>query len=1370
MAGDTPSGRLPPTLELKWTDYPSLAAALPLPTSGKLEYAMRALRLGQYPRASKAFEALLISNGSSCVILGYSEFLRRIGLNHQRIELIENHLRSLDQVSNSLEDPKSFSTPLQKDAVRHLLSLHNAEAQLLAQGNLSYAWQVAQDARDWLSTNTKADQLDELQIQILLFYYLILQRVTTDSNWANGETCHVFHENAQQTLGTEPGIVADHLLSQNRFREATYLLLNSQAWASDSRRQVELCYKVVATAENLFRSPSAVDKYAAAGFYIRIALVFGDLGSFKVVELLLNAIEAILAVLKPQLSEWLTIELDTELAGVDIAPASIDDVGCVKSDEDSHPSSEHIEGKKYDNQSKTAHYGPRFDLEVQVLQFYNRYKDNTQLSLDGLLKLAELAQDHGDKPRQRLLLMEAVSSARVRHARLANGRTLNELRQARTIMFDFENDLFPHLATFMAHILCTIIVLEYTSTMSWPTWHQYFQDFLVEFPHFDNPTMLANLHSIAVQAAINLNSPVLERSYRRKEKEFHMQHPYITKRAKPGWKDDTPGNWIAWLPLPDSINRKLVFLDQFDGCLQLMLQWSRQDLESGLLSHQEWVKIFDVSSNEDTSYDNMIHKVSVVELRQVLLGHPDSATSRFLIGSEEVWNDWIKVVEPWLLKERVEPSRFSRHDLLGMLLFDRCTACWHACANLAAQLSGYDTVKMAARTESEWRRVAALLDDEVMTPMKRRHVRRTHIHSITMLGIYPQAKDDGLISQDNMSKAYQDATDLIEEYRELKSLPEIYYVLGLVANLQWRRYFLFKDVSIVEVLSYVKEADDVYKEIRIQQSSAVIGNALAHVGHTALSSSKGVTQLLNLDSHVPKATTYCTEQSVDYWRAWQAAIKENEANANDLKVAYQDTIDQLIHWIQLGKGRSLLDILGDDETALEMASTTLGSSQNLATNELQDVPLDGQITAVQINEENSDNVSNEMDEAPLISEHFNKDADSAPQILHQGMDPVRHADIQQMLAEYGPNVVFVEYFHSFWRDAYDIWVMVYRHGSHDLPRHVDMRFKDVEAWHKSTMGSSMPFTDITEAEKALDKIESLLSPIAQLTHSGETLVICPSKILHSIPLHALKLEGKTLIERNPIAYCQSFSILRHCLNMGQIRQSITPKSSLFYPLAEKYRGTESVRRSAEHVKTLSKTLDAELLFGSELPKDKTMDNLSGCNLVYWHGHFHTNQQSAMLSALCLTDARSKDPNKQITAAELLTVRLQKPALAILIACKSGGAEIFANDDLLGFVPALLYAGASSTISTLWPFDDDDGVSFASAFFKALRYRVIAMRADSREYPLPYVDLAAIMQEAILAIMRDDKGNLKAPYHWAAFTLNGSWLYPHALLASLRKSS
>jgi len=100
------------------------------------------------------------------------------------------------------------------------------------------------------------------------------------------------------------------------------------------------------------------------------------------------------------------------------------------------------------------------------------------------------------------------------------------------------------------------------------------------------------------------------------------------------------------------------------------------------------------------------------------------------------------------------------------------------------------------------------------------------------------------------------------------------------------------------------------------------------------------------------------------------------------------------------------------------------------------------------------------------------------------------------------------------------------------------------------------------------------------------------------------------------------------------------------------------------------------------------------------------------------------------------------------------------------------------VSTLWSIDDEDGAQFSKQFYAAVweqKKRTSNTAAptavdESRTIFDCTIDIARAMQTAVVKLRQDaERKELLAPYHWAAFTLNGFWILPDRVVLNIRSS-
>jgi hypothetical protein len=170
-----------------------------------------------------------------------------------------------------------------------------------------------------------------------------------------------------------------------------------------------------------------------------------------------------------------------------------------------------------------------------------------------------------------------------------------------------------------------------------------------------------------------------------------------------------------------------------------------------------------------------------------------------------------------------------------------------------------------------------------------------------------------------------------------------------------------------------------------------------------------------------------------------------------------------------------------------------------------------------------------------------------------------------------------------------------------------------------------------------------------------------------------------------------------------------------------------------------------------------MSEVSKSRLLHFHTHCNWSFDDPLDHHLTFPRLTSI-PEQKLTAKEVFDIRLLPGTHVNMIACQGGLAAVRAGDEVMGLVPALLYSGASSTVSTLWNIADPDGARFSRLFFKSFREQCQENWELSEEEPgTPcFVDVAIALQDAVKAM--DPHGH-EALYSWAGFVLHGFWEFP-----------
>lgn len=305
--------------------------------------------------------------------------------------------------------------------------------------------------------------------------------------------------------------------------------------------------------------------------------------------------------------------------------------------------------------------------------------------------------------------------------------------------------------------------------------------------------------------------------------------------------------------------------------------------------------------------------------------------------------------------------------------------------------------------------------------------------------------------------------------------------------------------------------------------------------------------------------------------------------------------------------------------------------------------------------------------------------------------------------------------------------------------------------------------------KKRDLLNGLISGLERNTGPGDLLVLCPSSALYGIPIHALKIEDKVLIERNFVVYTPSLRVLLQCfekVTANVARRSGEPQAAFIAAFEEEKYRLERDEIFAS-VKKIAADFGAEPKLGPEANRASFTDIAQSSGILHYHGHM-TSHNNIMYHALVLSDGRRlpmrdgrqalpstvqeiRDHQDRLTVRDVFSLRINA-SLVSLIACGSGVQDMAPGDEPLGLLSALFYAGAATTVSTLWPVKSAKGRVFAAIFFGKLRSQL----ETGKEHVLSPVNLAVSFTEAVRELRKSV--GVAYLYHWAGYVMHGAWLF------------
>jgi CHAT domain-containing protein/tetratricopeptide (TPR) repeat protein len=311
----------------------------------------------------------------------------------------------------------------------------------------------------------------------------------------------------------------------------------------------------------------------------------------------------------------------------------------------------------------------------------------------------------------------------------------------------------------------------------------------------------------------------------------------------------------------------------------------------------------------------------------------------------------------------------------------------------------------------------------------------------------------------------------------------------------------------------------------------------------------------------------------------------------------------------------------------------------------------------------------------------------------------------------------------------------------------------------------------------------------------ERLILVPHKLLHLIPLHAIRLpSGEIWGDTVAIHYVPSASVLCRLVHgaPGEIaaeRESETPKAVAIAGLSKNH----SFEREA---KSVSQILGGSTIRGDEKSVAEIIQDITDADYIHFSCHGSYNPSSPMLSGLDFVGNDDPQDNREAFEEETMhparltlggifeRVHLRRTPVVVLSACESGISKIEqSHDEYIGLPAGFLYAGAKTVVSSLWPVDDP-----ATYLLMTRLVRQLAQGTDiSEALKIAQQWLRALPKDdamnEVAAMLRDnvrlpEKGSMPdsdemenvlrnfpvlriagvlpfaEPYWWAGFTING----------------
>lgn len=261
----------------------------------------------------------------------------------------------------------------------------------------------------------------------------------------------------------------------------------------------------------------------------------------------------------------------------------------------------------------------------------------------------------------------------------------------------------------------------------------------------------------------------------------------------------------------------------------------------------------------------------------------------------------------------------------------------------------------------------------------------------------------------------------------------------------------------------------------------------------------------------------------------------------------------------------------------------------------------------------------------------------------------------------------------------------------------------------------------------LDKLGvKLLGPIWQKLAGVDTLNIIPHGPLHALPFHALRQDGRFLIETHAVSYAPSAAVLKYCWKKPSAFNSGQPFDGAALLVGVPDERLTQVSQEIESLAALLK--DSQVLLGENATLQQVREAASDCGLLHLAAHGLFRPEAPLLSSIHLAD-------KWMAVQDVYDLDLNA-SLVTLSACETGLGHDEGGDELVGLVRGFLHAGANSLLVSLWMVDDKSMTDLMIRFYT---------------HWLAGMPKSQALRQAQLDILRQ----YEHPYYWAPMVLVGN---------------
>ena len=249
----------------------------------------------------------------------------------------------------------------------------------------------------------------------------------------------------------------------------------------------------------------------------------------------------------------------------------------------------------------------------------------------------------------------------------------------------------------------------------------------------------------------------------------------------------------------------------------------------------------------------------------------------------------------------------------------------------------------------------------------------------------------------------------------------------------------------------------------------------------------------------------------------------------------------------------------------------------------------------------------------------------------------------------------------------------------------------------------------------------------ELNENKKALLIIPNNILGYLPFETLQnKDGEMLMQHYAISYGSSLQLVRQ---LSRKEQNNTKSWAGFFTTDE---SNVQLKAANTEIVEISRLLKGDVYQDDEAKKKELFNAISTYDIVHLAVHSEVDENNPLFSKIYFN-------GEVVNAADIYGSSISSK-MVVLSSCESGTGELKKGEGVMSLSRAFTYAGAASTVVSLWEVPDKETAKVMTLFYQHLKQGK-AKDVALRDAKLEYLDTT-------------EDTLLKHPYYRAGFVVTG----------------